>query len=292
MYIPEISASKVAGLIGLHNYQDPNQVFYEILCKDKLIKARIADIEKAHHRRPFSVVVADVLKEDAIKGCIARGLSMCHSNNDLSETLRVVETQAKLSLLLRHDEFDETTRNLLAAEVRGQVAKQRGLRNEDAILNAYEVARDVKVTERNTRMVRKEYGRFRLVGRTDGYVESENRIVDSKDRTRAFDEVPLYDEIQMRCYMDMTGATEAELIERFPDGTTRHTKFLNDPTKWKGIQTAIEDAVRRMNAVLDVPADLKRIVFANTVSVQQHDDGGNSSEASTTAVSASKRRKV
>jgi hypothetical protein len=291
MYIPEISASKVAGLIGLHGYQDPNHVFYEILCKDKLIKARIADLEKAHHRRPFSVVLAEVLKEDSIKACIARGLSMCNSGVDLGNILQNVESQAKLSLLLRHDAFDEETRDLLAAEVRGQVAKQRGLRNEDAILNAYEVARDVKVTERNTRMVRKEYGKFRLLGRTDGYVESENRIVDSKDRTRAFAEVPLYDEIQMRCYMDMTGATEAELIERFPDGTTRHTKFLNDPVKWKGIQTAIETAVRRMNEVLGVPAELKRIVFANTVSIQQS-NGDSSSEASTASVSKSKRNKL
>lgn len=290
MYIPEISASKVAGLIGLHNYQDPNQVFYEILCKDKLIKARVADIEKANHRRPFSAVVADVLKEDAIRGCISRGLQMCKTGVDLGDVLHNVESQAKLSLLLRHDEYDSETRDLLAAEVRGQVAKQRGLRNEDAILNAYEIARDVKVTERNTRMVRKDYGKFRLVGRTDGYVESENRIVDSKDRTRSFAEVPIYDEIQLRCYMDMTGATEAELIERFPDGTTRHTKYLNDPVKWKGLRDGIEDAVRRMNEALQAPAELKRIVFANTVSIQQ--DGDNSAEASSASVSTTRRRNV
>jgi len=273
MYIPEISATKVAGLIGLHKFQNANEVFYDILCKDKLIKARIQDIEKANHRRPFYDVLEDILKEDAIKGCVNKGIRDCSMTTNVPGVLAGVEEQARLVLNLRHS-FTPEVQAQLVHEIRGKVAKQRGLQNEDRILNTYETARDVKVTQRNTKTIRKDYGRFRLVGRTDGFVESENRIVDSKDRTRFFTEVPIYDEIQLRCYMSMTGATESELIERFPDGRTRHTKFVNDPEKWKTLQDAIEKAVAEMNAALRDNDTLKRIVFTNTVCLQSNASAG------------------
>jgi hypothetical protein len=278
MYIPEISASKVAGLIGLHKFQHANEVFYDILCKDKLIKARIHDIEKANHRRPFSDVLEDILKEEAIKGCVNKGLRECKYTQDVPSVLADVEQSARLVLNLRHT-FTPDVREQLVHEIRGKVAKQRGLQNEDRILNTYETERDVKVVERNTKTIRKDYGRFRLVGRTDGFVESENRIVDSKDRTRFWPEVPLYDEIQLRCYMSMTGAAESELIERFPNGQTRHTKFMNDPEKWKTLQDAIEKAVADMNAALRDNEELKRIVFANTVCLQSNASAGVNSGA-------------
>jgi len=69
--------------------------------------------------------------------------------------------------------------------------------------------------------------------------------------------------------MEMTGATESELVERFPDGQTRHTRFINDAEKWTMIEQALERAVAKMNNALDMKGDeLKRIVFENTVQVQ------------------------
>lgn len=272
--IPEISASKVAGVIGLHKYQKQHEVLYELLCKDKTTKERIAAIEKAHGRRSFQSVLNEVLKDQPILDCISTGLAAANKTEDVSTVLAEVEEQAALILALRRDAFLPEIRAQLAAEVRGQVSKQRGLRNENNILDQYEVQRDVKVTERNTKTFRKDYGKFKLIGRTDGYVASENRIVDSKDRTRFWDQIPLYDEIQLRCYMEMAEASESELIERFPDGEVRHTKFENDPEKWRVLQEAIEKAVAKMNAALSNPEELKKIVFANTVCIQSN--GGDS----------------
>lgn len=268
--IPEISASKVAGVIGLHKYQQQHEVLYELLCKDKTTKERIIALEKAHGRRSFTSVVNEVLKDQPVLDCISTGVSAANKTDDVSSVLAEVEEQAGLILALRRDTFTPDVRAQLAAEIRGQVSKQRGLRNENNILDQYELQRDVKVTERNTKTFRKDYGKFRLVGRTDGYVASENRIVDSKDRTRVWDQVPLYDEIQLRCYMEMAGATESELIERFPTGEVRHTKFINDPEKWRVLQEAIEKAVVKLNAALDNPEELKKIVFANTVCIQSN----------------------
>lgn len=263
--IPEISASKVAGFIGLNKYQNPHEMTYDLLTRDKDIKEKIAEIEKTHNRRPFNQLVNEILKEQPIRDCVQAGLQSCKGTTNIVGVLNEVEAQAKIILSLRRDAFPVELRKRLAEEVRGQVSKQRGLNNENKILDTYETTCEVKVTERNTKTIRKDYGSFKLVGRTDGFVASENRIVDSKDRTRVWPQVPVYDEIQLRVYMDMSGATESELIERFPSGDTRHTKYMNDAEKWKIIQDAIEHGVSLMNLAVEDPEELKRIVFANTV---------------------------
>jgi len=268
--IPELSASKVAGFIGLHKFQNANEIAYELLCKDLVAKTRIAEIERAHNRRSFYQVLTEVLKDGPIQDCVSSGIKAAQQTANVSAVLDEVEAQANLILELRRDAFTPQVRAQLANEVRGKVSKQRGLNNENHILDQYETHRDVKVTERNPKTVKKDFGTFKLVGRCDGYVASESRIVDSKDRTRFWLQVPLYDEIQLRCYMNMYDATESELVERFPDGRTRHTKFLNDAEKWKGIQTAIERGVAKLNAALSDEEELKRIVFANTVCLQSN----------------------
>ena len=271
MIVPELSASKVAGFIGLHKFQSPQELQYELLLKDKETRERIAVLEAHSGRRGFQSLLNEVLKEQPIVDCIQMGVRDVSKTQNVGAVLEDVEAQARLVLGLRNDTIPPEVRDRLASEIRGKVSKGRGIQNESAILDQYEAHRDVKVTERNTKTLRKDFGTFKLVGRTDGYVASENRIVDSKDRTRWWPQVPLYDEIQLRVYMNMTGATESELVERFPDGRVRHTKYLNDPEKWASLQTAIETAVAKLNAVVSDEEELKRVVFANTVSLGNGD---------------------
>jgi len=264
---PEISASKLAGFIGLHKYQNANEIAYELLCKDAVTKAKIAEIERATGRRPFNAVLNEVLKESPIADCIGAGIREAQHTKNVSGVLRDVQEQASLILDLRCTKFSPDLKARLADEVRGQVAKRRGLNNEEKILNTYETVREVKVTERNTKTLKKDMGTWTLVGRCDGFVAAESRIVDSKDRTRHWPQVPLYDEIQLRCYMTMYDAKESELIERFPDGTTRHTLYPLDAEKWATLQTAVEKGVEKLRRAMVDEEELKRIVIANTVCV-------------------------
>jgi hypothetical protein len=275
--IPEISASKVAGFIGLHKFQNSNEIAYELLCKDPVAKAKIAELERATQRRPFNAVLNEVLKDAPIADCISSGIREAQHTSNVSGVLKDVQEQAALILDLRRDAFGPELKARLADEVRGQVAKRRGLNNEERILNTYEAVREVKVTERNTKTLKKDMGTWKLVGRCDGYVASENRIVDSKDRTRHWPQVPLYDEIQLRCYMNMYDAKESELIERFPNGETRHTLYPLDAEKWASIQTAVEKGVEKLRLAMENEDELKRIVFANTVVLHQNGDSNDNS---------------
>lgn len=153
----------------------------------------------------------------------------------------------------------------LLADARGEVAKKRGLQNEDSILNTYESERKVVVTERNTRMLRMEKDDFTLVGRTDGFVAEQNRVVDSKDRTTYWKTVPVYDEIQLRVYMHLLDAKDSELIEKFPNGTRRATVFENDPEEWADIESKLHLVTRRMRDILVDASSLEELVFKNTV---------------------------
>lgn len=283
MFIPTLSASKVAGFIGLNPYQDAHGIMYDVMCKNSLIRARIADLEQSFHRKPLSEVVDGVLKDPSVKGIVNAGIRACQRTQDVKGVLAEVEQTAKTAIQLRYAEYPEEVRALLVDEIRGKVQKQRGLNNENHILDQYEQKHEVKVVERNTKNLKKDFGKFVLIGRTDGWVEAENRIVDSKERTRFWTAPPVYDEVQLRCYMAMTDAREAELVERFPNGSSRVTKYLNDPEKWKTIQDAIEAGVETINRALADPEELKRIVFMNTAEIQ-HGSGG--STASSTPVSA------
>lgn len=261
--IPELSASKVAAFIGLNKFQSQAETIYGLLKKDTTFKQKIATIEEAHSRRPFNSVLTDIIREPVIRNSIAQGLYECKSAKDLTPILDQVRSTARSAL---GERFTEDVRERLVIEVGGRVSKRRGLQNENTILDSYEKTNDVKVTERNTKMLRMTFPTYKLIGRIDGFVASENKIVDSKDRTRMWDVVPIYDEIQMRVYMKLTGAIQAELIERFPNGTIRMTKFDNDPEKWSEIEKQIEGSVEKMVSICANEEELKELVFANTVS--------------------------
>lgn len=269
--IPVISASKVAGLIGQHPYQNQYEILYDLMCKDKLVQARIAELEERAHRKPFQQVKNDILANSTVKDIIYSGLRACQGTADIASVLADVETKAKTTIGLRYSGYAPEVQKALVSEIQGKVRTQRGLNNENHILDQYEQKHDVKVTERNTRNMRKDFGKFVLIGRTDGWVASENRIVDSKERTRFWPQVPVYDEIQLRTYMAMSGIPESELVERFPDGTSRVTKYLNDPEKWEVIQTGLEAAVDTLRKAIANAEELKRIVFMNTVEIPHGD---------------------
>ena len=264
---PEISASKVAALIGLNPYQQPNEVMYDLLAKHLPTKIRMAKIESDENRKALSKVKNDILYTQAIKDLVSNGIQACVGKTDITNVLNDVEKKANMIIDLRHSQLPVEVRDLVAKEVRGAVQKKRGLNNENAILNTYQDEHKVEVKDRNTTTFKKTYDGWRLIGRTDGYVDEHKRIVDSKARTRWWPQVPLYDEIQMRVYMELSGALEAELFEAFPDHRTRTTKYLNDPEKWKTIYDQLTEVVGHMKSATENDDVLRDIVFANTVVV-------------------------
>jgi hypothetical protein len=266
-YIPTISASSVAAIIGLNRYKPIPQAMYEVLLKDKTTKEKIYQIERAHNRRSILSMKNMILADPTVKDVVSTSLASCNGLTDLEPVLAQADVTASAILALKFQHMPAAVQSILRDEVRGQIARQRGTANENTILDKYEEDNNVEVVERNTKMLKKTYSNFVLSGRTDGYVASLNRIVDSKDRVRFISQPPIYDEVQMRVYMDMGNIPEAELIERFPDAPTRTTVFNNDPVKWQAIEASLSYAANILQNAVANEEELKRIVFANTVQV-------------------------
>lgn len=183
----------------------------------------------------------------------------------LEEVLSTHAALVKSVVDTHHPELPADVRAKLVIQAGGDIIKQRGLRDEDSILNAYAARNDVVVSERNTRTFRKEFPTFVLVGRTDGWVESQNRIIDAKNRKRWWAKIPPYDIIQLRVYMNMSGATDSQLEEKFPDGRHRTTTYANDPADWSKIETALSAAADQLIKIAASESELQRILDLNTV---------------------------
>jgi hypothetical protein len=220
---------------------------------------KAAGIEVSEEEK--ALAVAEVVKAAELRKLAAAEVAAAPS---VDASLARVEAACK-KVVERTPNMTPEMATQLLADARGEVAKKRGLQNEDKILNTYEADKKVVVTERNTKMLRMDKEEFILVGRTDGFVAELNRVVDSKDRTTYWKTVPVYDEIQLRVYMHMMDAKDAELVEKFPNGTKRNTVFENDPEIWADIEANLRLTTRRMCEILADASSLEDLVFKNTV---------------------------
>jgi hypothetical protein len=239
---------------------DATQVLWDAEAKSHALDLKVAaGIEVSREEK--EAVRSEVEKAAVAKKLAAEAVAAVPS---VEQTLSNVEAACQ-KVIDRTPSMSPEMAAQLLADARGEVAKKRGLNNEDKILNTYEAERKVVLTERNTRMLRMETELFTLVGRTDGFVAEQNRVVDSKDRTRFFTTPPEYDIIQLRVYMRMLNATDSELIEKFPKNPTRHTVYTNDAEEWANIEASLNTVTRRMVDILADASSLEDLVFKNTV---------------------------
>ena len=239
---------------------DATKILWDAEAKSHALDLKVAaGIEVSHEERSAvrtAIEIAAVAKKIAADAVAAAP--------SVDQTLATVEAACQ-KVIDRSPSMSPAMAAQLLADARGEVAKKRGLNNEDKILNTYEAERKVVLTERNTRMLRMEKETFTLVGRTDGFVATQNRVVDSKNRTRYWTNPPVYDIIQLRVYMHLLDATDSELIEKFPKHPTRHTVYTNDAEEWADIEASLNLAARRMTEILADASSLEDLVFKNTV---------------------------
>lgn len=265
-FVPEISASAVAAVIGSHPYKSPYEAMYAILKKDKLTKDRIHMLETTHSRVPLDALRRKLSAHPEVREIVNRGLRETEMDEDIPGIVDRAKTAIETITSLRYPSLPNAVRNAVVKECASEIHKQRGLKNENQVLDQYEAATKTEVTERNTCMRYLNCGDYKLCGRIDGYVATLNRIVDSKERTTYWTDVPIYDEIQLRVYMELMGCPEAELIERFPNGTVRKTVFHRDADRWRAIHDALVRGAHQMVAASKDDSALMKIINANTFS--------------------------
>jgi predicted HAD superfamily Cof-like phosphohydrolase len=65
--------------------------------------------------------------------------------------------------------------------------------------------------------------------------------------------------------MNMAGATDSQLEEKFPDGRHRTTTYANDPEEWEEIEVALTSVADRLSRIAASESELQGILDLNTV---------------------------
>jgi hypothetical protein len=77
----------------------------------------------------------------------------------------------------------------------------------------------------------------------------DGAVLETKNRKRFWREPPMYDLIQLRCYMKMKGNLPGVLLECFPGGDSRKTHLKWDLDEWQSIHDnlcAVSDEISRL----------------------------------------------
>jgi len=220
---PCFNASEISGLMGLNQWKPRSEVIQRVMSKmtqfkDK-VKAPITDRELVL-KAPAELKVG--LKEAII--------AATEANTD--ESLQQVIDEYKQTIV---GKTDDKTFEALSSEIQ----KQRGVKLEA-------VAEDNFGGVKNRgQFVQYNCPEYRIIGFIDGL--KGGKIVETKNRKKFWNEPPVYDIIQLRCYMRMMGNVDGILLETFPGiSAPRTTDISWSNEEWDKINKCLLETCREI----------------------------------------------
>tara|TARA_B110000046_G_scaffold158305_1_gene170198 strand:- start:307 stop:1248 length:942 start_codon:yes stop_codon:yes gene_type:complete len=161
------------------------------------------------------------LSQDATASTVARAVEERYI-----KPMANAETAAHMS-----GRLDAMPKELKAVQtsIEREAQKMRGTRRETTSINRLEAETGRAVVRRNSQCfqkslpIRRDDVNVVVVGMLDGRFADDDGIVEVKERrSRLFGRVVSYELVQLHCYMFLTGAEMATLVERFDDQHARH----------------------------------------------------------------------
>lgn len=222
--IINIRASDVAACVGMNPYRSVEEMLsvYIGKCKgDKLDHS--FDINKEDLKE---LVTKVNYNEEEFKNC-----KNDEDYNKLHQ--KIIKKVSSNSVWANTNEESKILENKLKTDlpevckkcIQTEVNTKRGIINENKNLNNYEFSHKKRVASRNSKLYRlvilKEDDLIvQITGRIDGIEgEGDSRIlIETKNRrNRLFNEIRMYERVQMTIYMKMTGITSSKLLEYYND---------------------------------------------------------------------------
>lgn len=214
----KISASKVAGFIGRHKYQEQNKIIKEIMRSNKI-------------------------KVDVDKSTMVRDLLCNNTKNQVNQLLKQPE---ELKKLLNIDTFDKDiiTKELkkisfgiknnnvedmkkyeklfdidireIKKECKGFKNCQIGIKSESSDIKKYKKKFNTKSRKDNTLYKKFINDNIYIVGLIDS--KDDEHVIEHKRRMkRIFQWIPLYEKIQIHVYMWLLGLKKTKLVQTYKD---------------------------------------------------------------------------
>lgn len=233
-----ITCSALAKYTGHNTYEPLERVVEELLIKNNL---QVGSLPKSTIERGLRDLSDETLSQ------LKTELNLSESTS-LGDITKVVKSIVKPSLTTKteqqsHEAIAKTIANVesdvlktLVPSIQQDVRMIRGCKQEQSDIDAIQTAREIVVTERNSKMYCGELYRCKeyvvmLRGKVDGV--SNDTIIESKHRTkRLFKVLRSYEQVQLESYMFLTGLSNALLTEHYND--THHCiEYSHDEEFWK-----------------------------------------------------------
>jgi len=137
------------------------------------------------------------------------------------------------------DTLDSETLSQMKNLATRHVNTNRGINEEDNIINKHEEKTGTFITKRNAEFFTLIVNNFKIVGAIDGYSEEEG-LIEVKNRRNRFLGMPDYEKIQCEVYMRMLDIDKCTHIERFNNDDIPRC-YESDPMLWEKVLDGLED---------------------------------------------------
>lgn len=223
-----IPASKIAGCIGMNPYVTITDTiidyfkfkgkgtFQKLELKNQLCNSDRINLAKSLNLPKESSII-DIQNE------FKKKLSeLAYSNDKQKEFINKID--------------NESIKNALNSDI----TMRKGVNNEKKDLDRLQKKENIIIGERNSKLgslvinISNKY-EIKITGRTDGYCESKNCIIETKHRkNKLFGRVPTYEKVQCEVYMRMFNCDKCYHTETFSD-ESNETLLEKDDNFWKEI---------------------------------------------------------
>ena len=241
------NASEIATLINKNPYKTQEDGIYDVLCritktkntkdldkfdiinKDELEKLlNLFNKEQLINKETYEKLEKELKEEKNIKNIskkLFKNISKESINTKCTNESKIKQKKIEEKL----DNIVKKNTTEVKQYVNGFINKQRGVKNENKIIEKYENRNNTKITNNNSCLYKIkifdiENNSIYICGKIDG-IENNELIEVKNRRNRLFTFIPEYEKIQTEIYFRLTNLTKGKLIQNYND--TQSTFEIN-----------------------------------------------------------------
>ena len=263
-----LNASEIAGLINKNKYNPQEDVIYDILCRlkkesnksdlnklESINKNELLELLKIFENsklinledsKDFKKKVNESCEKDiaSLSQNVINNVSKNSINTKKTDDSRKIQDniESNIKKVMKNKDIKD-----IKKYVESHINKNRGIKNENEIINKYEKKNNTNITNNNSKLYKMklfslEEHSIYVCGKIDG-IENNELIEIKNRRNRLFEFIPIYEQIQIEIYFRLTGLKTGKLIQNYND-TTSEFVIQNNDTLWDNILNELKIACK------------------------------------------------
>lgn len=229
-----INASDVAALAGYNPYTTKDQAMIKVLhrnpflCPNKEVKIYSSYVEEKLSRLPVEEKKEINLLLDGVKNSLQKSIEESQEEQSRKIIKEIIKTTPSLAFL--EDCMEQDIR------IKRGILREKGSLNNllcksNDVLHILYIGHDVWIH-----------------GRIDGLTDNGTIVETKNRRSRFFEEIPLYEKVQMEVYMKMLNKEECLHVQNF-NGEQKQVLYKKDPTLFSDCTEKVLDFIKNYSHI-------------------------------------------